>query len=238
MTQVIIRDFHPSDRDSVRKVCFETGMMGDPIVDQYRDFDSFVDMFTAYYTDEEPENSVVAELDGQVVGYMLCALDVRRAKTPARYMLKHAFTRGACFRPGTFGFYMRSAFDMLGDLVGDNAPKVDYDLYPSAPHINLLGSARRGGGATEMFYRVFDHIVARGSKGMHGSVQATNRPIIDLAMKKLGFHLVGDPFPVPGLRDGKGERVALQTLARTLTDWDVGAWKRRGFRMNTSPPRA
>jgi hypothetical protein len=226
MSQLIIRDLRPEDRDQVRHVCFETGMMGAPIVDQYRDFESFADMFTAYYTDIEPENSVVAELDGKVVGYMLCALDERKIKTPTQYMLQHAFTRGACFRPGTFGFYVRSAFDMVADLFGPRPPKMDFDRFPSAPHINLLPEARRYGGGSEMFFRVFDHLVSRGSKGMHGAIVATNRPMMEFATKKIGCYPVGNPFPVVGLRTPKGERVSLQTIVADLSSWEIGAWKR------------
>lgn len=235
MSRMIVRKLRPEDRVAVRTICFATGMMGEPIVEQYGDFESFADMFTAYYTDIEPENSVVAELDGQVVGYVLCALDQRKVKLPAQYMLEHALTRGIRLRPGTFRFSMRSGLDMLGDLLRKGAPQVDLDRYPSSSHVNLLAPARRGGGATEMFYRVFDNIVSRGSRGMHGSTQATNRPLMELATKKLGFHLVGEPYLVAGLRDRDGKRVSLQILARTLTDWEVGAWKKPGFRMSLSP---
>ncbi len=230
MSQLIIRDLRPEDREQVRRVCFETGMMGESIADQYRDFDSFVDMFTRYYTDIEPENSVVAELDGKIVGYMLCALDERKAKTPTAYMLQHALTRGACFRPGTFGFYVRAALDSIADLFGPRAPKLDLDQYPSAPHINLLPEARRYGGGSEMFYRVFDHIVSRGSKGMHGSIVASNRPMFEFATKKIGCVPVGNPYPVIGLRDKQGKRVNLQTIVIGLSDWEVGAWKKPDFR--------
>ncbi len=236
MDSLSIRNYSPKDRAAVRKICFDTGLMGSPIAPQYSDFESFADMFTAYYTDVEPENSVVTEVNGSVAGYMLCSLDERKARGPLYYMLKHALLRGACFRPGTFRFYVRSALDMFADLrKGGGAPKIDYDRYPSSPHINLLAPARRGGAATEMFYRVFDHIVSRGSVGMHGSVQASNKPILTM-VKKLGFREVGEPFPVPGMRGEHNERLQLQTLARTLTDWEVGAWKQPGFKYPESPP--
>ncbi len=235
MDSLSIRNYRPEDREAVRRICFETGLMGRSIAPQYSDMASFADMFTAYYTDIEPENSVVAVSNGEVAGYMLCSLDERKARGPVYYMLKHALLRGACFRPGTFRFYVRCVIDSLRDLGGTTAPKVDYDRYPSAPHINLLAPARRGGVATEMFYRVFDNIVSRGSVGMHGAVQASNQAIRGL-VTKLGFHEVGAPFPVPGLRGDNGERLSLQIFARSLTTWEVGAWQEPGFRCPPPPP--
>lgn len=229
-----IRDYRPEDRATVRQICFDTGMMGRSIAPQYGDFESFADMFTAYYTDVEPENSVVAEIDGKVAGYMLCSLDERKAKGPVHYMIKHALLRAACFRPSTFRFYVRSVLDTLKDISqGASATKIDFDRYPSAPHINLLAPARRSGAATEMFYHVFDHIVSRGSVGMHGSVQASNQAIGNL-VQKLGFHLEGSPYPVPGLRGPQGERLSLQIVARSLKNWKVGAWKQAGFEVQSS----
>ncbi|MFT3924324.1 MAG: GNAT family N-acetyltransferase [Myxococcales bacterium] len=225
MSAIVIRDYRPEDRAAVRRISFETGMQGQSIAPQYGDLESWADMFTGYYTDREPENGIVAELDGEVVGYMLSALDERRATNPMLYALKHALLRGACFRPDTVRFYLRSVVDTFRDLLGPRAPKVDYDLYPSGPHVNLLPAARRAGVAKEMFYQVFDRVVARGSTGAHGLVQASNQAIIDLATKKLGFQMVGEPFFVPGLRGANGERVAIRILGRRLTDWKIGAWK-------------
>ena len=59
----------------MRRVCVATGYMGDPIAWQWRDPESFADLFTAHYTDREPESSMVAELDGRVVGYLLGCRD-------------------------------------------------------------------------------------------------------------------------------------------------------------------
>ena len=39
-------------------------------------------MFTSYYTDAEPQSALVAELDGEVAGYLLGCVDSRRAWNP------------------------------------------------------------------------------------------------------------------------------------------------------------
>src|SRR3954454_4111982 len=124
MTRVTLRDYEPRDRAAVRRICYETAFMGRSIAMQYRDFESYADMFTGYFTDVEPEHAHVAELDGQVVGYALAALDARKVWTPLRVALRHLFLRGACFRPGTTGFYLRAACDMTHDLPAPVRPEI------------------------------------------------------------------------------------------------------------------
>ena len=50
---VNIRPYETRDRARVRKVCYLTGYMGDPVDWLWRDRESFADMFTGYYTDGE-----------------------------------------------------------------------------------------------------------------------------------------------------------------------------------------
>ena len=78
----VIRPYESRDREAVRRVCFETGYMGDPIAWQWRDAESFADLFTSYYTDHEPESATVVEIDGRVVGYLLGCRDTRHAGQP------------------------------------------------------------------------------------------------------------------------------------------------------------
>jgi len=99
MAEVFVREFRTADRAAVRRICFETGSMGDPIAWQYADEASFADMLSAYYTDAEPEGAWVAELDGKVVGYMLSCLDSRKAWKPSEIALRHALTRSSGFVP-------------------------------------------------------------------------------------------------------------------------------------------
>src|SRR5438045_9410278 len=66
-----IRSYRPSDRAAVRKLCCDTGFLGDPIDPVFEDRELFADFLTTYYTDHEPESSFVLEIDGQIRGYLL-----------------------------------------------------------------------------------------------------------------------------------------------------------------------
>src|SRR5213595_1290141 len=69
--QYSIRSYQASDRGAVRKLCCETGFLGDPIDPVFQDRELFADFLTTYYTDHEPESSFVLEIDGEIRGYLL-----------------------------------------------------------------------------------------------------------------------------------------------------------------------
>jgi hypothetical protein len=66
----MIRNYHASDRETVRKLCCETGFLGEPINPVYEGRQLFADFLT-YYRDHEPESSFVLEMDGEIQGYLL-----------------------------------------------------------------------------------------------------------------------------------------------------------------------
>jgi hypothetical protein len=67
----VIRSYRATDRAAVRRLCCQTGFLGEPIDPVYEDHELFADFLTTYYTDHEPESSFVLELDGELYGYLL-----------------------------------------------------------------------------------------------------------------------------------------------------------------------
>jgi 8-oxo-dGTP pyrophosphatase MutT (NUDIX family) len=66
-----IRSYRATDRAAVRRLCCETGFLGEPIDPVYEDHELFADFLTSYYTDHEPESSFVLEVEGELRGYLL-----------------------------------------------------------------------------------------------------------------------------------------------------------------------
>src|SRR4051812_40975323 len=66
-----IRSYRPSDRGAVRRLCCQTGFLGEPIDPVFQDHELFADFLTSYYTDKEPESSFVLEIDGEIRGFLL-----------------------------------------------------------------------------------------------------------------------------------------------------------------------
>jgi GNAT superfamily N-acetyltransferase len=229
VSAVLIRPYSPDDRSAVRQISCETAFMGGSIERQYRDVESLADILTAHYTDHEAQNALVAEQDGQVVGYLLSCRDARRVTPPGNYAWKHVFTRGVCFRPGTARFYFLSGLDMIADAFRGGAPKIDFDRYPCHTHSNFKPGWRGGGVGTEMFYRLFDHYKRQGVRGMHAHVMAANTKTLRWAEAKLGYRCHGQPYLVPGLRSEQGQRMRIQMIIRELDHWAPEAWREPGF---------
>src|SRR5215469_1160377 len=76
-----VRNYQPSDRDSVRALCCETGFLGNPIDPVFEDRELFAAFLTDYYLKHEPDSAFVVIKDGALKGYLL----------GSRYPLKHQF---------------------------------------------------------------------------------------------------------------------------------------------------
>ncbi len=68
---VRIRGYREEDRTAIRRLCCDTGFMGEPIDSVFLDRELFADLFTGAYLEHEPQWALVAEAEGQIVGYLL-----------------------------------------------------------------------------------------------------------------------------------------------------------------------
>jgi hypothetical protein len=225
MANTIVRPYRLADRDAVRRICYETGQLGNSVEPYYKDFESFADIFAGYYVDREPQYAFVAERDGKVIGYLVSCLDTRKAAGYPLVGLKHALLRGVCFRPGTAWFYWRGLWDLSIDLFNPKRPRFDMARYPSHTHNNLLPEGRGQSISTDFYFRAFDALKLAGSPGLHVEVTSVNHHMLGFITNRLGFHLYGDPYPVPAGRLEDGGRIHLQLALRDLTSWVPGAWR-------------
>lgn len=103
MSNDIIRDYKPTDRLAVRRICGDTADKGGPVENFFPDRDCIVDVLCAYYTDYEPQSLFVAEHENQVVGYVMSCMDNRRYGLAMIFIiipkaLLKAFVRGVLFK--------------------------------------------------------------------------------------------------------------------------------------------
>ncbi len=66
-----VRNYRPSDRESVRALCCETGFLGNAIDPVFEDRELFADFLTEYYLKYEPDSAFVVIKDNVVKGYLL-----------------------------------------------------------------------------------------------------------------------------------------------------------------------
>ena len=216
---VLVRPYEPSDRGRVRHVCFATGFMGEPVDWQWRDAESFSDVFSAYYTDVEPQSASVVEIDGVVCGYLLGCIDSRAARNPARIAGRHIVRRGIAFRPGTAGMIWRSVGDVIGDLARRRVRMADLDFdderWPAHLHIDLLAEARGHGAGQALVRGWLTELRMRQVRGCFLQTMAENTRAIRF-FEAMGFERHGGPILVPGMRQRDGSRLHIQAMVQDL----------------------
>lgn len=211
-----MRAYRPEDRPAVRRICVETGYMGDPITWRWRDAESFADLFTGWYTDHEPESALVADAGGEVVGYLLGCRDSRRATPSAEVLRRHLLRRGLLVRPGTAGVVWRTLADAArARLRGDALDRPFDPAFPAHLHIDLLPGARGGGVGRRLMTRWLDTLRAEGVPGCHLGTWAENAAAIAF-FESTGFRREGPPQPMLGMRSPAGARHHTQLMVQDL----------------------
>jgi ribosomal protein S18 acetylase RimI-like enzyme len=224
MSGVLVRPYVPADRERVRRICFLTGYMGEPVSWLWRDEESFADMFSGYYTDVEPESALVAEVDGVVGGYLLGCLDSRRAWDPLKVAVRHVIRRQIAFRPGTAGVVWRAfAEGAWWQLTGQPLPKPFLDeRFLAHLHIDLLPFARGRGVGAKLMRSWFAILESRGVRGCHLETLAENDRAIAF-FHAMGFERYGSPVPIPGWRSPAGKPHHTQVMVRALAEPGEGS---------------
>ena len=134
-----IRKFEKGDRETVRRLCCETGFLGNPIDPVFEDRELFADFLTAYYTDWEPESAFVLEVSGEVKGYLFGSRRPLRQQAYSLYQNLSIFTRAVV----RYWKYNRASREFIHWIALNGWREV-----PAAPkrtphfHINLLADAR------------------------------------------------------------------------------------------------
>jgi len=212
-----IRPYEPTDRARVRHICFVTGYMGEPVEWQWRDAESFSNIFTGYYTDAEPESALVAEIDGDVVGYLLGCVDSSKAWSPGGVVGRQITRRGIAFRPGTARFVWRAVGDVIVDAARKRLPPAPFadPRWPAHLHIDLLREARGRGVGAALVRRWLETLRQTGVPGCHLETFAENTGAIAF-FESMGFERRRRPIPAPGMRSPSGERHHVQLMVRSL----------------------
>lgn len=162
-----IRSYRPSDRAAVRRLCCQTGFLGEPIDPVYEDNELFADFLTTYYTDHEPESSFVLELEGEIRGYLLGS---RRPLFNQLYSFQQnvvLFCR-ALLRCPRYNQYSRR---FIRWMVSHGWREV-----PAAPrrtphfHINLLPEARKVSTTRALISAYLSYLYRCGEKRVYGQV--------------------------------------------------------------------
>jgi ribosomal protein S18 acetylase RimI-like enzyme len=213
-----VRRYEPGDRSAIRRICCDTGFMGEPADWYWRDRESFADIWTSYYTDGEPESSFVVEMNSSVVGYLAGCVDSSKTWDIRKIATHHAIGRLCIVRPGTAGFLRRTVADVLVGSARRSPPVLSsfHDpRWPSHLHINLDTAARRSGCGRALMNAYLEYLRGRKSPGCHIETLAENSSAVSF-FRATGFVPYGNPQVVPGERTRNGARLHRQILVQAL----------------------
>jgi ribosomal protein S18 acetylase RimI-like enzyme len=213
MPEFEIRAYRPEDREAIRRICFETGYMGEPIDFLWRDRESFADLITRYYTDREPESILVAAQGREVAGYLTGCVDSERARGAAGREIWRLLRSRALLRPGLASFFGRALVDVVRD--GGAPEEALGDPWPAHLHIDFLPEARGKGLGRRIMAQWFERLRGLDVPGVHLGTFAENHSAIRF-FEACGMARHGSPQPAPGFRTREGGRMHLQWMTRSL----------------------
>jgi len=183
----VIRSYRASDRDAVRRLCCETGFLGEPIDPVFQDRELFADFLTTYYTDKEPESSFVLEVEGDIRGYLLGSRKPLRKQFYAFRQNVRLFLRALSRYPG----YNQRSRRFIRWMISHGWREV-----PAAPrrtphfHINLQPDARKMSTTRALMSAYLSYLYRRGEKHVYGQIVTFESRRGEKMFERYGFKVM------------------------------------------------
>jgi hypothetical protein len=207
-----IRPYQPSDREAVRRLCCQTGFLGEPIDPVYEDRELFADFLTTYYTDHEPESSFVIEKDGDLRGYLLGSRKPLRNQIYSFYQNVCLFLRALLRYPR---YNEKSRRFILWILMNG------WREVPAAPrrtphfHINLLPDARKMSTTRSLLSAYFTYLYRCGEKRVFGQIVTFESRRGEKMFERYGFKVM-NRAEITKYKSFYPESVYLSTVIKNL----------------------
>lgn len=184
-----IRSYLPEDEADIRRICCDTGFWGKPIDEIFNDRELFADLIVSPYLKQEPEHTLVAVHDMQVVGYLLGSLDAsfeRKALPTAAMTVAKMLWRSVT---GRYADHPRSKAFVWWVLTKALVQSPKHPDNAAHLHINLEKPFRDG----SLSYRLLDQYeqMLRAEKISHyyGQVFSSDTRRSGAVYEKLGFEI-------------------------------------------------
>ena len=212
---VRVRPYRPSDRDAVRRICADTGFLGQPIDPVFEDRELFADYLTGYYTRFEPDALLVCELHGEVLGYLM------GCRRPLLKQTYQAFANLVVAVKALYRSYRRpynSASRAFIRWVALNS----WRELPAAPrntphfHMNVLPEARSVRGTRALIRTFLQLLRAQGHDRVYGQMVTYSTRRGESLFRRYGFEVV-DRVEITKYRAHYQGQVLLSTVVKDLT---------------------
>ena len=186
----MVRAYLPSDRSAVRMIYGMDEFARPDLQQKYPRYSEYLADEMSYYPDYEPESLFVTEVDGQVVGALLGAVDTAHFEQVYRQRICPLLLRrtlaGAYGWPGWLPAILRT--EWAGRRI--KAPDVNRSQFPAHLHIGILPAWRRQGLGGQLMQRYADYLRQRGIPGYH-LYASSFHPLGVAFYHKLGLELLG-----------------------------------------------
>jgi len=215
MAAIEIRAYRPDDRESVRRLCADTGFLGQPIDPVFEDRELFADYLTGYYLRWEPDATLVCEVDGEVMGYLM------GCRRPLTYQAWQAVANcplavRACYRyftrpygPASRAFLRWIVFNAWREIPA--APRVTPHF-----HINLQPAARSVRYTRRLMEAFLEMLHRSGHKRVCGQMVSYADRRTDALFERYGFQVL-HRAEISKYRDVHAERVFICTVVKDLS---------------------
>ncbi len=201
---MILRPYQNSDRAAVRRLCFETGDLGQSAKSFFEDSELFADLWTSYYTDIEPESSWVVDENGEVIGYLnACTNEFKFKSFMLFYLIPKALVSAilnqTIFKAYIWQIFIPSLKLWLTEKRIRFSPKRNIDCHL---HINLKSGYRGQNLGGQLFEKFYSRAKLLDRRGVSVDVRADNSSALKF-FEKLGFHRIeeGPGFYIPELKN-------------------------------------
>jgi hypothetical protein len=215
LPRIRLRPYRPEDREAVRRICADTGYLGNPIDPVFEDRELFADYLTGYYTRFEPEALLVCEVEGEVRGYLM---GCRHA------LLKQAYQFFANFVVAGKALYrcVRRPYNIPSRSFLRWVLMNSWREVPVTPrntphfHMNVLPDARSVQNTRALIRTFLDFLRSHGYHSVYGQmVTYSGRRTLSL-FRRYGFRVL-DRVEVTKYRSMQRDRVLLCTVVKDLT---------------------
>jgi GNAT superfamily N-acetyltransferase len=223
---VQVRAYRAEDLQAVRRICADTGFLGQPIDPVFEDRELFADYLTGYYTRFEPDALLVCEVRGEVRGYLMgCRRPLlKQAYQVFANMAVAAKAVSRCYaRP-----YNASSRAFLRWVLLNSWREV-----PVAPrntphfHMNVLPDARSVKSTRALIQSFLNFLRDHGHRKVYGQMVTYSTRRNEALFNRYGFQVV-DRVEVTKYRALYPGRVLLSTVVKDL---QAVAWGGREPRM-------
>lgn len=169
MQELTVRHYRPQDRPFVRRIAWETALLGESAQAFFDGEEPFSDFLTLYFTDYEPQSCFVAQSGSEVAGYLLGARNTAVLERAFRDkilfpLLFKAAAKGVFFKKKNLVFF----FNLFKSLLRKEFRAPDFSReYPATLHINLQRPYRHSGAGSRLISAYLGYLAEKGVSGVH-----------------------------------------------------------------------